>query len=137
MSLSVKNMLGGGIDLSVLGCTKVAVDKFTLASDVNIGNSAYSLNHSLGEKAKYAILVSNGNTLSQSIMKMVYMYLGEPKGYQNGAFQFLHSNGSKSLGYFSNVVWTKDCTDDAILIAYSGYNYYLQAGIEYTLVTIA
>lgn len=133
----------GGIDLSLAGITHVAIDKFTLSSNAYNTN----LSHSLSVIPTFAILttssaVSNGNNSSMLFLNRgtFVKRLSTNTGYWCATGKI--NNGTECLfGYdslddvFANV--------DSSVIQYYGttdsgkYSAYLQAGVEYTLITMA
>ena len=58
-----------GITPEMFGCTKVAVDTFTLAS--NTVSSEYSISHSLGTKPKYFIIIGDYSGVSKSTFDII------------------------------------------------------------------
>ena len=133
----------GGIDLSLAGITHVAIDKFTLSSNAYNTN----LSHSLSVIPTFAILttssaVSNGNNSSMLFLNKgtFVKRFSTNTGYWCATGKI--NNGTECLfGYdslddvFANV--------DSSVIQYYGttdsgkYSAYLQAGVEYTLITMA
>lgn len=115
------------------GFAKMAIDKFTPASRTSI--SGYNISHSLGETAKIAMLLSDSSRSKVNsdvvllISKGEYFTYGLQGYFQNGIF--------KVEG--ANCFYVNGGDSEKITLAASGsYTYYyLTAGVEYTLITLA
>ena len=120
-----------GISPEMFGCTKMAVDTFTLTSDNSI-SSTVKINHSLGEVPKIMFIIAeefSNSATTRYIKRMSGVYDGDNIG--NGGIVYeksLTESGTLcSLGNATNL----------ILSLYYTASYYFKAKIKYTLVTMA
>ena len=119
-----------GIDPSLFGCTKYAVDKFTFSSQ--IASEQAVLNHSLGRVPRIAVLVPDANISgTQKFHTGVAVFLN---GGSSGSMGYIILGGSGSESTSSSVSLTANNTTIK-LRSYSGY--YFATGVEYTLITMA
>ena len=122
--------------LGLLSCTKILVETFIPTRNISVGYGTYTLNHGLGEIPKYAILLSEGATASNTLTRMLWMYIGRSGDYQTSMYEYLDSSGKTSLGVYRNSK-SQDSTATQITIGTDGSGQKLVAGIEYTLITMA
>ena len=129
-----------GVDLSLFGCTKYAVDTFTVTSNT------YSINitHSLGEVPKLALIIAskkvNGPSSSQRAVYRALMSAldGTEKagwvasGIDSSGNHQLFTYGANSGSYFdakaTHLQWWGSS---------GGYYAYFMTGVEYKLITMA
>ena len=122
--------------LGLLSCTKILVETFIPTSNISVGYGTYTLNHGLGEIPKYAILLSEGATASNTLTRMLWMYIGSSGDYQTSMYEYLDSSVKTSLGVYRNSK-SQDSTATQITIGTDGSGQKLVAGIKYTLITMA
>lgn len=129
-----------GLDLSLIGCTKCAVDKFTVTANTYSQDIA----HSLGEKPKLAIItaskkVNAAGSNQIAVYRALYSCLdGVEKGgiiasgLSNYGEDWLFTYGNKQGSYFdakaSHLQWWGSSNNM--------YAYFM-AGVEYTVFTAA
>lgn len=126
-----------------IGCTKIAVDKFTLSADTYHTN----ILHSLCEKPKFAILKAKtkknySNTSSIYVERALFnildsetMYGCTASGYNSSGAEWMWRYGQKQSQYMdANEKYFQWYGYDS---AISGMYAYLAAGVEYTLITMA
>lgn len=121
-----------GLPISELGCTKFAIDKFTLSSDEDISSSdyyKYEAKHSLDVIPKYALLYANNIGKSKS----AYYVTQGAFFYGRGLLCF--ENLSGDISDYSGYMPITNTT-----VTIQGGNWgskYLAGGVEYTLITMA
>ena len=121
-----------GIPPEVLGCTKVAIDTVTFASDQAFmsGGVKYYLPHSLGEIPKHAILWAQTDITT-------YVYPGYLQGFDVRKNEGLHSYACANWLIEDNATFTCELrgasfTADNIFINGGVF----KAGVEYKLITM-
>ena len=126
-----------GLDLSLFGCTKYAVDKFTFSS-----NTTYktTVNHSLGEIPKFTFIIGpeeypSGTNTSIRVWRLIAQdsYFISYGGYI-GRFSFnkftdVDMYSSELNKYLNRTASTININND------DSQSYF--AGVEYTLITMA
>lgn len=122
-----------GVDLlSATGCTKMAVDKITFSTPTGSGGTG--LPHSLGVEPQIAILLSSFRSTATDRVRLAFLahYTGQ-------------SYTARTLFYGSTAEYTafntyrSSDTDEvsATKVFMGSNNYYYEAGVEYTLITMA
>lgn len=122
--------------LSVTGCTKIAVDKFTFSTRTNFNSSMGTISHSLGKIPKIIIILSsmlNRDSTSSNMVNAFFMPIG---GYSYN-FSGVSCNTSTSYpGTYASSSFNLNATSDGIN-KQSSSTVYFEAGVEYTLITAA
>lgn len=126
------------------GYSKIAVDKVTFSSEINLNSGTVTIPHSLGEKPRVMILACNKKLLSTAKTYIPFMAGVHTSNYygtenQNRGYIVLNiGNSSYSDFYGSNAGGTE------LAMFYSGRieitlgrTFYIAAGVEYTLITMA
>ena len=118
--------VSGGITPEMFGCSKMAIDNFVFASNDEIG----TLNHSLGEKPKFAFLIFNGENVTGNPSR-VYVSIGSAYIDTDGTstFIFEHQSNTAGSGY-------GDFKETETTVTFSQSYVYYNVG-EYTLITMA
>lgn len=120
-----------GLIPEMFGCTKMAVDKIVLSSDVSVAYGG-SVNHSLGEIPRIAFIVAESVPTSYwhpYIACTIY----NPTN-NSGYTSEVHTNGQSTLvGAYGSTQVSATSTTAGFCIGGCA----LKAGIEYTLITMA
>ena len=117
------------------GFTKYAVDKFTPTSDQAV-NATY-IPHSLGEIPKLAIISANPSDITDAgnyypYLMVVPRGISSDAGYASGAMIV-----SKTYSVFSEYDIKSTFNNLQVLVGRVLASYLYQAGVEYTLITMA
>ena len=116
-----------GIDLkSLLGYTKLAVDRFTFASSTSCTTT---VSHSLGVVPKFILLMTQDTITINGAVKYVFAELSRKYSGSNGAAAYYHS----SFYALVTVSTTVTCTDTNFNFSDRSY----AAGKEYIAITMA
>ena len=122
--------VGDGLTPEMFGCTKMAVDKYTFASQTDL---ATGIPHSLGVAPKYVFIFSYLTDLP-TLSYYLIEYYGRCAGNSNGGITqgwMIYSSSGKwehtSMGFVNT---------ESILKANASYYYWL-TGVEYTAITMA
>ena len=128
-ALQIVSGVQAGVDLSVFGCTKYAVDKFTPSSNIAAGGT---VSHSLGQEPRIAIVTSNRSkvTNARSLTEAALLW-GSNIGDQYAIS--LYWNGSFIASRDSYMGWATSTY--VRFIESSDTNYTWQKGVEYTVFT--
>lgn len=124
-----------GVDLlSATGYTKMAVDTITMSSNHSIGAN---IPHSLGAKPEIVMLIANDSiTMNNGVQKLLSIASFESSDAlaYGGVTYYSTSSGKTRVngGGLGEKTYLR-----ADLIAFNSVNYYLQAGKQYTLITMA
>ena len=119
--------------LSLVGCTKMAVDKVTFSSRRTL-KAAGSISHSLGEQPKIIIVLSpyRKTTTTNNVIEMLLMH-----GDYTSAISYygcqIHT--TSTAGNF-NATTAGLTVDTSTIISYDTL-YYFEANVEYTIITAA
>lgn len=148
----------GGIAPEDMGCTKLAIDKFTPSEDLDSNN--YAIPHTLGETPKMAILTMDHNASllyeesstsydTRCYSVMAYTITG-PKNFVSesggaGSYNFFYTRSKKTeiidTHYASATMSQKTLTGSAVTLRQTRPSYgdkiYYCKGVEYTLITLA
>ena len=118
-----------GITPEMFGCTKMAVDKYTFASQTNL---ATGIPHSLGVAPKYVFIFSYLTDLPTSSSYLIEYY-GRRAVNNGGATEgwMIYSSSGKWQQTTMGFVITQ-----SILKTNASYYYWL-TGVEYTVITMA
>ena len=118
------------LDLTLFGCTKCALDKFTFSSRTR---ATTKVSHGLGEMPNLFFIIATA-AVSQNydlINALSLNYGGNP----STAYTF-RINGNKGLSQAS-YGQTTAVTDSQVSVGYYSNETYYAAGVEYTLITMA
>lgn len=127
----LEGLMSEGLGLSLFGCTKFAVDKFTFSTHADSSDNI--LNHSLNDVPKYAFLFSNitvgitGTGNYAVIEGGIKMFDGVSYGWG------VRKSGTSANNYIEPTV--SELTNTTIRFYLSSSSY--KAGEEYTLITMA
>ena len=124
---------GGGITPEMFGCTKMAVDKVTFSSRRTL-KAAGSISHSLGEQPKIIIVLSpyRKTTTANNVIEMLLMH-GD---FTSATSYYGCQINTTSTADNFNAITTGLTVDTSTLISYDT-SYYLEANVEYTIITAA
>lgn len=127
---------GGGGKPEVFGCSKMAIDKIIFSSTQDMSTR---LSHSLGVVPKYAFLIAQqepNTTYAAMYCEMTYTTF--PSEFYSIAYLFL-GDGKRTFSTStmkSSSTLPTDSTLQFLTGSYGGTSYY-EAGVEYTLITMA
>lgn len=126
-----------GVDLtSLFGYTKYSIDSFTPSSYVYNSNT-FNANHSLGEKPKMAIAISNADTYSYTYELILFVGYAlndtDSSDYANAVYFKASGSNSDRLSAYHQIGFRRTNAN----IGFYCDNYSLKAGVEYTLITMA
>ena len=131
----------GGITPEIFGCTKMAVDEFTPASDKQM--ASVTLNHSLGVIPRLLIIVADNQDsyIAESYhdtLKLAFVANWNSASYSNFSSGAVKSNSGGNHSYAStsaSIAFTNcNITSNA---SYSPGVYYFPAGETYKIYTFA
>lgn len=127
--------IDGGLTPEVFGCSKVAIDKFTFSTQQDLNTR---LSHSLGVVPVYAFLVSTQNvSLSYAVEYGTITEISSADTYYGMARLKTNSGHTYSTYSLSNAsLRPTNATVQFLGGSYGGTTYY-EAGVEYTLITMA
>ena len=131
---------GKGVDFLSMGFSKVAVDKFTLASEIDISEGSNTLPHSLGEKPKMALCVTaDTDSLEDYRVFFIYGFDLKGNGAMWGSFEYksMQYNSSGAGGSSAGYGFSRCTESNVTLPEYASSMTYLPAGVEFTLITAA
>ena len=124
-----------GITPEMFGCTKMAVDTFTLSSTMEIKN--YTISHSLGEIPKFMYVVAE--RLPTSYDGAIYNYVNTNINLDSitlyGKITYYSINASNVNHIVETNANANSITANSFYINGS-YNYY-EANVKYTVITMA
>ena len=125
-----EKVVGDGLTPEMFGCTKMAIDKYTFASQTAID---VGIPHSLGVAPKYVFIFSYSTDLPP-LSSYLIEYFGRCPGDSNGGttqgWIIYSSSGEwryRSLEFYNN---------KSVVKSNANYYYWL-TGVEYTVVTMA
>lgn len=131
------------INPEMFGCTKMAIDTFTVPQDT----VSVTVNHSLGEKPVCAIIVTDvvnvpKNAEKEFPLRLAIVFPVILGGVYSVYTAFLTKEYLTDFGDYSTaqnyqVQGTVSATQLQIIVAYSNNVKYIKAGTEYTLITMA
>lgn len=115
------------LDPALFGCTKYAVDKFTLTSDAVASNNY--IPHSLGVVPLFALFITTDASANDRYIKYAIIIGGNGNSPNLGlyAYRSMQTND----GYYG----VTNIFEDKLRINYDNVSY--KAGVEYTLITMA
>ena len=123
--------VGGGLTPEMFGCTKMAVDTFTLSSRTACYN--HTISHSLGEMPKYVFLISEAEAQANNDVSfgigINLNLVTNPEGVMTA-----HKIGSEMEYNRTGGFYPINSTSIKFNISNS---YYWMAGIKYTVITMA
>nr|DAG69786.1 MAG TPA: hypothetical protein [Caudoviricetes sp.] len=133
----------GKINPEMFGCTKMAIDTFTVPQDtVDV-----TVNHSLGKKPVCAIIVTDVVNVPKNAEKEFPLRLAIVFPVITGGTytvyttfltkEYLTDYGDYTTAQKYQVQGTVSATQLQIIVAYSNNVKYIKAGTEYTLITMA
>lgn len=122
-----------GIDLlSLLGYTKMAVDKFTFTSDKS---SNVVVNHSLGEIPEMIIVLSDDKTLNCAMLYVGTLLTDGSSRY--GVDFFLYTSTSVGdTSYYVGSHSESSTNSEQVLLMVRNSSVKFKKGVEYTLITM-
>ena len=121
------------LDPTLFGCTKYAVDEFTLASNTyNI-----MLSHSLGRIPTVAFIftdekISGSSPFRDAVCRSSSLFTSN--GSSGANVTHAVNNVGKEYANYHDTSTTS--TDSQIQVRYKNDSYYLKAGVKYTLITM-
>ena len=119
-----------GVDLlGLFGLTKMAVDTFTFSTRTECPNKA--LSHSLGEVPQVALIGSGQRNLQKMSVLGVAIFSEGSNGKSAFAMQYFNNASTNNTSYSSTNISSTE-----VKITYNNFTYF-EAGIEYTLITMA
>ena len=120
-----------GFDISLMGCTKFAVDKFTFS-----GRTATTVesSHSLGEIPKFAFLIANGEPSTGVELVKALIVSGDGSA-SNCYITYNNSSNPRVAGGYPGGLGL--ATNSTVKIETYNTTAYYAAGVEYTLITLA
>ena len=129
-----------GLDLSLFGCTKYAVDTFTVTSNTY----SIDIKHSLGEVPKLAIISAsrkvNGMSSTQRAVYRALMSTLDGTEKAGWVASLIDSSGNHKLFTYGDDSYSYFDAKATYLQwwgSLGGYYAYFMTGVEYTLVTAA
>ena len=128
--------VGGGLTPEMFGCTKMAVDTFTLSSTTSL--NAYVISHSLGEEPKFMYVVAE--RLPTAYDGAIYNYVNTNVNLKGTALygkMTYYSINSSAVNHINEAnVNANSITANSFYINGSSYQYY-EANVKYTVITMA
>lgn len=122
--------------LGIFGCTKIAIDKFTLSSRTETSN--YTIQYSLGEQPTIAILTCASNPSRNYDVCDIFVR-NRPSTVKDywvkGVLEIVNSTYQGGVDNKTINLSYVYVTDTSFNISEPGF--YYESGIEYTLITMA
>lgn len=128
-----------GITPQMFGCTKMAVDSFTLASDTVMPTSTSSpkyFSHSLGVKPVFMAIIAD-MPINTTTTRYIYSLVSyRARDVDNGSISAM-ATANGAMGS-ENGTWVANLTSATqIALALSGSSRYLKGGVTYKVITMA
>lgn len=140
----VEGSASAGVDLlNAVGYTKMAIDTFTVSSDVTITSKAHTVNHSLGEIPKFMLILTNLGAIGSGDSNGLAGGIGIYDTYNNGMNEILYymtytsSSGGRVSGATSQYQFVPTAQTISIKSNSTTTLKKIQAGREFTLITAA